>query len=133
MTKEELKSKKFHIVQLGCDKNRVDGEKMAYLEGVRKLYENLREKRKEELISVLDKWFEKRFITEDRVWHANEGTKRCRPVPIHSDFYNVSGCSLDRSIHCRSVTEILYISVLALEFVKNSLSAIHSYAVRVAG
>ena len=31
MTKEELKSKKFHIIQLGCDKNRVDGEKMAFL------------------------------------------------------------------------------------------------------
>ncbi|MBO7508415.1 MAG: 30S ribosomal protein S12 methylthiotransferase RimO, partial [Clostridia bacterium] len=31
MTKEELQSKTFHIIQLGCDKNRVDGEKMAYL------------------------------------------------------------------------------------------------------
>ncbi|HAJ77996.1 MAG TPA: 30S ribosomal protein S12 methylthiotransferase RimO [Clostridiales bacterium] len=31
MTKEELLKKKFHIVQLGCDKNRVDGEKIAYL------------------------------------------------------------------------------------------------------
>ncbi len=31
MTKEELIKKKFHIIQLGCDKNRVDGEKMAYL------------------------------------------------------------------------------------------------------
>ena len=31
MTKEELQAKSFFIVQLGCDKNRVDGEKMAYL------------------------------------------------------------------------------------------------------
>ena len=31
MTKEELVKKKFYIIQLGCDKNRVDGEKMAYL------------------------------------------------------------------------------------------------------
>ena len=31
MTKEELKKKKFYIIQLGCDKNRVDGEKMAFL------------------------------------------------------------------------------------------------------
>ena len=31
MTKEELCTKKFHIIELGCDKNRVDGEKMAFL------------------------------------------------------------------------------------------------------
>ena len=31
MTKEELLSKKFYLLNLGCDKNRVDGEKMAYL------------------------------------------------------------------------------------------------------
>ena len=31
MTKEELEKKKFYIIQLGCDKNRVDGEKMAFL------------------------------------------------------------------------------------------------------
>ena len=31
MTKKELLKKKFHIIQLGCDKNRVDGEKMAFL------------------------------------------------------------------------------------------------------
>ena len=31
MTKEELNKKKFYIIQLGCDKNRVDGEKMAFL------------------------------------------------------------------------------------------------------
>ena len=31
MTKEELLKKTYYIVQLGCDKNRVDGEKMAYL------------------------------------------------------------------------------------------------------
>lgn len=30
MTKEELQKKTFYIVQLGCDKNRVDGENMAY-------------------------------------------------------------------------------------------------------
>ncbi len=31
MTKEELTQKKFYLLNLGCDKNRVDGEKMAYL------------------------------------------------------------------------------------------------------
>ena len=30
MTKEELKAKKFFLLNLGCDKNRVDGEKMAF-------------------------------------------------------------------------------------------------------
>ena len=30
MTKEELTAKKFYLLNLGCDKNRVDGEKMAY-------------------------------------------------------------------------------------------------------
>lgn len=30
MTKEELLAKKFFLLNLGCDKNRVDGEKMAY-------------------------------------------------------------------------------------------------------
>ena len=31
LTKEELIKKKFYLLNLGCDKNRVDGEKMAYL------------------------------------------------------------------------------------------------------
>ena len=31
MTKEELIAKKFFLLNLGCDKNRVDGEEMAYL------------------------------------------------------------------------------------------------------
>ena len=30
MTKEELKAKKFFLLNLGCDKNRVDGEQMAF-------------------------------------------------------------------------------------------------------
>ena len=61
---------------------------MASLEGFRALYVNVREKRKEEVVKVLDSWFKCKFIRENRPWHANYGANRCRYVAIHRDFYN---------------------------------------------
>ncbi len=58
------------------------------LEGIRTKCLDLHKLRKQEVISVMDKWFEKRFIKENRPWHANHKAKHCRPVPIHRDFNN---------------------------------------------
>ena len=61
---------------------------MASIEDLHNRCNTLRAQRKEEVISVLDKWLTKRFIEHSRPWHAVVGNKRCRPIPIHRDFYN---------------------------------------------
>ena len=48
---------------------------------------------------------------------------------VHSDLDNICCRTLNRCIHCGSVTEILDIAVLALEFVQYPLPAIHRYRI----
>ena len=52
----------------------------------------LRIQREEDLKSVLSNYFEYYFISGHRPWKAVIGNKKCKPIPIHRDFYS-SGMS----------------------------------------
>lgn len=59
---------------------------MTAVEELRELCENLRIKRKEELKSILNEYFEATFILPHKPWRAVVGNKKCRPIPIYRDF-----------------------------------------------
>ena len=60
---------------------------MTTAKELREHCDKLRIQREEDLKSVLNDYFESDFISGHRPWRAVIGNKKCKPIPIHRDFY----------------------------------------------
>ena len=69
--------------------------------------DQLRIQREEDLKSILNDYFESSFIEAHRPWKAVIGNKRCKPIPIHRDFYSSDTTSLCREFKWPNLSEDL--------------------------
>lgn len=67
--------------------------------------DQLRIQREEDLKSILNDYFESSFIEAHRPWKAVIGNKRCKPIPIHRDFYSSDATSFCRKFKWPNLSE----------------------------
>lgn len=80
---------------------------MTTAKELREHCDKLRSKREEDLKSILNDYFESSFIEAHRPWRAVIGNKRCKPIPIHRDFYSSDATSFCREFKWPNLSEDL--------------------------
>lgn len=78
---------------------------MTTVKELREHCDKLRIQREEDLKSVLNDYFESAFISDHRPWRAVIGNKKCKPIPIHRDFYYPGQSSLGHKFEWPNFSE----------------------------